>query len=54
MAFTNVVQAFITFDDSQDIRHTARPTFSVLRTIHFLIEAANHNLQGRTQELGWP
>ena len=54
MAVTNVVQAFITFDDSQDIRHTARPTFSVLRTIHFLIEAANHNLQGRTQELGWP
>ncbi len=53
MAVTNVVQAWITFDDSQDIRHTARPAFSVLRTIHFLIEAVNHNLQGCTQQLGW-
>ena len=54
MAVTSVVQALITFDDSQDIRHTARPAFSVLRTIHLLIEAVNHNLQGRTQQLGWP
>ena len=54
MAVTHVVQALITFDDPQDICHTARPAFSVLRTIYFLIEAVNHNLQGRTQQLGRP
>ena len=45
--------AGFTFDDAQDICHTAGPAFSMLRTIHLLIEAVNHNLQGRTQQLEW-
>ena len=45
--------AGFTFDDAQDICHTAGPAFSMLRTIHLLIEAVNHNLQRRTQQLEW-
>jgi len=52
MVVRNVVQAFGTVDDAQDICHTAGPAFSMLRTIHLVIEAVNHNLQGCTQKVG--
>jgi hypothetical protein len=52
MVVRNVVQALGTFDDAQDICHTAGPAFSMLCTIHLVIEAVNHNLQGRTQKVG--
>ncbi len=46
------MQALGTFVDAQDSCHTAVPAFPMLRTIHLVIEAADHNLRGRTQKVG--
>ena len=52
MVIRNVMQALGTFVDAQDNCHTAVPAFPKLRPIHLVIEAADHNLQGCTQNVG--
>ena len=40
------------FVNAQDKYHTAVPAFPMLHTIHLVIEAADHNLQGLPQKVG--